>query len=208
MRALRALVLFTLLAWTAANWFHREPVQRTVSPVHATSSIPLSEHLPEKARAALEPCLSGPPPMTMESVVALARERTGVLMREALVKRLVRFIDKDGSFRYLTFRPETSGGQDVAIHLFEQQEEESPKELEIAPALLSMPAEQIINSLLVGAQIQSDLELTHFQGEGFREWSLETENGTPRMIHYKEPGLEFECSSAHGPAACSCSREE
>lgn len=207
MRALRALVLFALLAWTAANWFHREPVRRTVSPVHATSRIPLSEHLPEKARAALEPCLAGaPPPMTMDTLVELARGRAGLLTREILERRLVRFLDGKGQPRYLTYRAEAAPQADFhhTLRLFSVSEGAAPAELELDAALKALPPAEAISRLLKDGSVSSDSELVRFRGEGLREWSLETVDGVPRFVRYEEPGLSFECSSAHGPATCSC----
>lgn len=207
MRALRALVLFALLAWTAANWFHREPVRRTISPVHATSRIPVSEHLPEKARAALEPCLAGaPPPMTMDTLVDLARQRAGLLTREVLERRLVRFLDGKGQPRYLTYRAESAPQASAhhALRLFAAPEDTAPTELELDPALRAMPPAEAIARLLKDATISSDSELTTYRGDGLREWALETVDGAPRLVRFEEPGLSFECSSAHGPAACTC----
>lgn len=207
--ALRVLVLFALCVWTAANWFLREPVRRTVSPVHSTSRIPVSEHLPEKARAALEPCLDGPPPMTMESFVSLARDRVGLSLRETLERRLVRFLDDKRQLRYLTYRPESAqAGQHLALRLFALSPDGASTELELEPALKAMPPREAIEALLQGASVLSDLEAYRYRGEGLREWTLETENGAPRSVRFEEPGLTLECSSAHGPAACSCSREE
>lgn len=207
MKALRALVLLALIAWTAANWFYREPVRRTISPVHATSRIPLSEHLPEKARDALGPCLGDvPPPMTMESLVSLARERSGVLMRETLERRLVRFLDGEGRLRYLTYRaePAPDGGERLSLRVFALVPGEAPAELPLSADQRAQAPAEAMASLLSGATLLSDVERTRFRGAGLRSWSLETENGSPREVRFEEPGISFECSSAHGPATCSC----
>lgn len=204
MRALRALVLLALCAWVATNWFHREPVRRTLFPVHATASLPPAEHLTEKARSALAACLAGSaPPMTMDSLATYARERTGLALSEVAERRLVRFRGADGNLLYLTWRPEPPASH-YSLRLFSLANEEAPQEIPLSPGQRALPAAEAIEKILDGTQVLSDLRVTRVLGKGLRSLTLATEDGQPRSVRFEEPGVAFECSSSQGPVTCAC----
>lgn len=207
MRALRALILVALCAWTLANWFHLEPVRRAVSPVMATSSPAYApsfqnDALPLKALAPVSSCLGETAP-AMSSLANLLRQRAGELTGKSLQWRIVLFDNSDG-FRFrLAYRPQDKSAK---FQLTARNEEFAFLPVALPEETAGLSPGETFNRLLHGKIILGDVRSTKFLYAGGKELTLDTDNHTVVAVDYSQPGFRLRCSAAYGPASCECSR--